>query len=509
MVRGRRETRRGGCKIGIRGVGVSLMLLHGHTSSLFLHTKADTNIIYKELQFMPLFPHLNLLSHTHTHISSPCNSSLMAPTTTTNTAQDPQALLNTFIDRRSIQLVSVLGVGAYGVVYLGVHVPTSRRYAVKLLNNPKAAETEITLHSRVSAHKGVLTLEKVVRENNQVYLVLEYATGGDLFSAITQQQGIASNNFAIRHIFTQILDAVQYCHQQGIAHRDLKPENILMFSNLQAKLADFGLATTQLVSAEFGCGSSFYFSPECQGQLVKNKERIKGYSTRQNDVWSLGVILINLTAGRNPWRQATMKDQAFASYVKRPQGFFKRILPCISDELNDLLLRIFCLDPSRRISLPELRLRIQYIRSFTATNEKKNASIPPRVIAKLPVEVEEAKPSRSSAPIVSFTQSLVHTLCDYSNGFSDDTFDGFFDDDDDEDDDDEPAIVRRAFVVKSPYPAPTAQVPSTPAACFSTSPCSSASSFDYPSTPRASPAELNKKAAIDVDALNHLSFTTF
>ncbi|KAI7882529.1 Pkinase-domain-containing protein, partial [Lichtheimia hyalospora FSU 10163] len=269
----------------------------------------------------------------------------------------------------SIQLVSVLGVGAYGVVYLGVHVPTSRRYAVKLLNNPKAAETEITLHSRVSSHKGVLTLEKVVRENDRVYLVLEYATGGDLFSAITQQQGIAGNNFAIRHIFTQILDAVQYCHQQGIAHRDLKPENILMFSNLQAKLADFGLATTQLVSAEFGCGSSFYFSPECQGQLVKNKERIKGYSTRQNDIWSLGVILINLTAGRNPWRQATMKDQAFASYVKKPQTFFKRILPCISDELNDLLLRIFCLDPARRISLPELRLRIQFIRSFTATTD--------------------------------------------------------------------------------------------------------------------------------------------
>ncbi|CDH54039.1 protein serine threonine kinase [Lichtheimia corymbifera JMRC:FSU:9682] len=439
----------------------------------------------------------------------------MAPTTT-NIAQDPKVLLNTFIDRRSIQLVSVLGVGAYGVVYLGVHVPTSRRYAVKLLNNPKAAETEITLHSRVSSHKGVLTLEKVVRENNQVYLVLEYATGGDLFSAITQQQGIASNNFAIRHIFTQILDAVQYCHQQGIAHRDLKPENILMFSNLQAKLADFGLATTQLVSAEFGCGSSFYFSPECQGQLVKNKERIKGYSTRQNDVWSLGVILINLTAGRNPWRQATMKDQAFASYVKKPQTFFKRILPCISDELNDLLLRIFCLDPARRISLPELRLRIQYIRSFTATTEKKNASIPPRVIAKLPVQVDEdnTKPRRSSAPTtISFTKSLVHTLCDYSNGFSDDTYDNSFIDEDDEDDDDEEetAVVRRAYVVKSPYPAPTTHLPSTPpAACFSTSPCSSASSFDYPSTPRASPAELNKKSAIDVDALNNLaSYTSF
>ncbi|KAI9492153.1 kinase-like domain-containing protein, partial [Zychaea mexicana] len=274
-------------------------------------------------------------------------------------------LLNTFIDRRSIQLVSLLGVGAYGIVYLGVHVPTSRRYAVKLITKPDSAENEIELHARASGHGNVLTLEKVVRENGRTYIVLEYASGGDLFSAITQQQGIAGNNRAIKHIFLQILDAVHHCHQVGIAHRDLKPENVLMFSNMQVRLADFGLATTQSVSNEFGCGSSFYFSPECQGQLVKNNERVKGYSTYQNDIWSLGVILVNLTAGRNPWRQATMKDPTFSTYVKKPRGFFKSILPSISDELNELLSRIFCLDPARRISLPELHLRVARMRSFT------------------------------------------------------------------------------------------------------------------------------------------------
>lgn len=185
----------------------------------------------------------------------------MAPIQPNESGINPQLLLNTFIDKRSIQLVSVLGVGAYGVVFLGVHVPTSRRYAVKLVTKPDAAANEIRLHSRVSGHPGVLTLEKVVREHNRTYLVLEYATGGDLFSAITQQQGLAGNSKAIRHVFLQIIDAVQHCHDKGIAHRDLKPENILMFSNMQVKLADFGLATTQHVSAEFGCGSSFYFSP--------------------------------------------------------------------------------------------------------------------------------------------------------------------------------------------------------------------------------------------------------
>lgn len=67
---------------------------------------------------------------------------------------NPFLLLNTFIDNRSIQLVSILGVGSFGVVYLGVHVRTGRRYAVKLLlyKKPEMVEREIELHSRVSGH---------------------------------------------------------------------------------------------------------------------------------------------------------------------------------------------------------------------------------------------------------------------------------------------------------------------------------------------------------------------
>ncbi|KAI7881006.1 Pkinase-domain-containing protein [Lichtheimia hyalospora FSU 10163] len=271
---------------------------------------------------------------------------------------DPYSLVNTFIDNNSIHLVSVIGTGAYGVVYLGVHVPSSRRYAIKLITRRTSTDNEIQLHNRVSGHSGILKLEKVVHEEreNRIYLVLEYAPGGDLFKAIkTRQQGIIGNDEAIRYIFLQLIDAVQYCHEQGVAHRDLKPENILVFPHLRVKLADFGLATTQLVSAGFGCGSSFYFSPECQGHTIN-----KGYSTRQNDVWSLGVILVNMTTGRNPWRQASFLDPTFKRYMGKPHpSFFMATLPRISADFAMLLSRIFCLDPSRRISLPELRIRIK------------------------------------------------------------------------------------------------------------------------------------------------------
>ncbi|OAC97832.1 hypothetical protein MUCCIDRAFT_122503, partial [Mucor lusitanicus CBS 277.49] len=221
--------------------------------------------------------------------------------------------LNTTIDNHSIRLVSVLGIGAYGVVYLGVHVQNGRYVAVKLLTHMNISYRESDIHAYLSGHPNILKFEKVVQEHHKTFMVIEYTAEGDLFAAITKNKyNIVGNNDAIRHIFLQIIDAVHFCHQNNIAHRDLKPENIMLGPQLQVKLADFGLATLNSVSNEFGCGSTFYFSPECQGATAAQPTPC--YSTQKNDIWSLGVILINLTAGRNPWKQATVKNATFAAY---------------------------------------------------------------------------------------------------------------------------------------------------------------------------------------------------
>jgi serine/threonine protein kinase len=177
---------------------------------------------------------------------------------------DPQEFLYTFIDNQSIELVSVIGSGSYGVVYLGRYVYTNRYYAVKCVADNHITRNEVQMHSILSGHANILSLEKVLKERHHIFIVMEYATHGDLFSSITQpllSQEIIGKTKVIRHLFLQILDAVQHCHHNLIAHRDLKPENILLLSNHRVKLADFGLATTQIVSKEFNCGSSFYFSP--------------------------------------------------------------------------------------------------------------------------------------------------------------------------------------------------------------------------------------------------------
>lgn len=105
---------------------------------------------------------------------------------------------------------------------------------------------------------------------------------------------------------------------------------------------------------------------ECHGGLDGHRQI--GYSTRGNDIWSLGVILVNLTCGRNPWRQASVKDETFRAYVQNPD-FLRSILP-ISLELNDLLKRIFTLDPEQRMNLHDILAAVNRISTFTMSEHE-------------------------------------------------------------------------------------------------------------------------------------------
>jgi serine/threonine protein kinase len=162
-------------------------------------------------------------------------------------------------------------------------------------------------------------------------------------------------------VFLQILDGIDWLHQLGIAHRDVKPENIVCSDGgTRVRIVDFGLATSDSTSSEFGCGSTFYIAPECLGEWSKSAT---SYATRSADVWSLGVILVNLVCGRNPWRCASPSDESFAAFLQDP-NFLRRILP-ISSECLNILVQIFTLDPEQRITLDRLRDLVLDLDSFT------------------------------------------------------------------------------------------------------------------------------------------------
>ncbi|CAI7619619.1 unnamed protein product [Penicillium glandicola] len=267
-----------------------------------------------------------------------------------------------------LELTRVLGVGAYGVVYTAVDIHTNEVYAVKVLckdgldaRQLKFQQREIRLHHLASQHRNVVPLVRIMDSVDCTYVVMEYCPEGDLFSNITDKGNFVGNDFLAKSVFLQILDAVQFCHSIGIYHRDLKPENVLVTDNgMTVKLADFGLATTDYYTTDFGCGSTFYMSPECQ---QSNARPLSCYMSAANDVWSLGVILVNLTCGRNPWKRASIEDSTFQAYLKDP-FFLKTILP-LSSEMVSILSRVFELDPIKRISIPELRQLILECPRFT------------------------------------------------------------------------------------------------------------------------------------------------
>ena len=99
------------------------------------------------------------------------------------------------------------------------------------------------------------------------------------------------------------------------------------------------------------------------------------YASGPNDVWSLGIILVNLTCGRNPWKRASMDDSTFRAYRNNPR-FLSSILP-LSPELDFILTRIFEHDPRRRIRIPELRDLILRCNSLTTRSAGALPQTPP------------------------------------------------------------------------------------------------------------------------------------
>lgn len=297
------------------------------------------------------------------------------------------------------ELVKALGAGAYGVVYRALDLSAAGspvECAVKILDKRNMddraslrVKREIVLHHVVSEHANVVTLHHAFEDDMFVYLVLDYCPGGDLFSRITDDQMFFRNDELSKAVFLNIIDAVSYCHQQRVFHRDLKPDNILCSKDCsQVYVADFGLCTAGLVSSTFGCGTSSYTSPGeyalCEFVLVSiwsadatrprpaecigKETNFVHYSNRANDIWALGVILVNMISCRSPWTKAVTSDTCFMEYLLN-ENYLREMLP-ISEGVHSILRRIFTCEPSERITLSALRKEIVALDTFFMTDDE-------------------------------------------------------------------------------------------------------------------------------------------
>ncbi|KAI8996586.1 kinase-like domain-containing protein [Trametes punicea] len=260
-----------------------------------------------------------------------------------------------------------IGKGSSGRVRLARHTKTGQYAAVKIVS--KAAlfnsrmslyslgeETERILHSiereivimKLIDHPNIMRLYDVWETSTELYLILEYVEGGELFDYLCSKGRLVTKEALC--YFQQIITAIDYCHRFNIAHRDLKPENLLLDRNNNIKVADFGMAVWQGKGSmlQTACGSPHYAAPEViMGQA---------YDGNASDIWSCGVVLYALLAGRLPF-----DDEDLPTLLEKVKIGKFTMPPDIDPRAKDLIRRMLTKDVRKRITMPEILRHPFYI----------------------------------------------------------------------------------------------------------------------------------------------------
>lgn len=243
-------------------------------------------------------------------------------------------------------LGKTIGEGTFGKVKLGTHILTGERVAVKILEKDKIKEQadlervarEINI-LKTMRHPHIIQLYEIVETTRSLYLIMEYADGGELFDHIVKLSKIKDREAA--QFLLQILSGVEYIHQHRVTHRDLKPENLLLDTTKRnLKIVDFGLSNYYSPGGTLktACGSPCYAAPE----MIAGKR----YVGMQVDIWSCGVILYAMLCGYLPFEDPVTSNL----YKKIISGDFT-IPKYISVSAKELLKGMLNIDPTQRFTI--------------------------------------------------------------------------------------------------------------------------------------------------------------
>ncbi|XP_045904342.1 serine/threonine-protein kinase MARK1-like isoform X2 [Micropterus dolomieu] len=245
------------------------------------------------------------------------------------------------------RLMKTIGKGNFAKVKLARHTLTGREVAIKIIDKTQLNPTSLQkLFREVSVmktlnHPNIVKLFEVIETEKTLYLVMEYASGGEVFDYLVAHGRMKEKE--ARAKFRQIVSAVEYCHQKRIVHRDLKAENLLLDADMNIKIADFGFSNEFTLGSKLDtfCGSPPYAAPE----LFQGKK----YEGPEVDVWSLGVILYTLVSGSLPFDGQNLKE--LRERVLRGKY---RIPFYMSTDCENLLKKLLVLNPGKRGSLQQI-----------------------------------------------------------------------------------------------------------------------------------------------------------
>ncbi|XP_006812753.1 LOW QUALITY PROTEIN: serine/threonine-protein kinase SIK3-like [Saccoglossus kowalevskii] len=245
------------------------------------------------------------------------------------------------------EIERTIGKGNFAVVKLATHDITKTKVAIKIIDKTQLDEDNLKKIFReiqimkLLRHPHIIRLYQVMETDRMIYLVTEYASGGEIFDHLVSHGKMTEKE--ARKKFRQIVAAVHYCHRRFIVHRDLKAENLLLDANLNIKIADFGFSNkfTPGQPMRTWCGSPPYAAPE----LFEGKE----YNGPKADIWSLGVVLYVLVVGSLPFDGSTLQSLR----LRVLEGRY-RIPFYMSTECEHLIKNMLVLDPKKRITIDQV-----------------------------------------------------------------------------------------------------------------------------------------------------------
>ncbi|KAJ3165319.1 MAP microtubule affinity-regulating kinase 1 [Irineochytrium annulatum] len=247
------------------------------------------------------------------------------------------------------EIIKTVGEGSFARVKLATHRLTNQRVAIKVIDKDKLPD-EYSLRNihreaqimRLLDHPNIIQLFEVMETKKELFLVLEYAAGGEVLDYIVAHGRLKEKE--ARRFIRQIVSALEYCHNLKIAHRDLKAENLLLDADLTIKISDFGLSNVFDNSKTLGtcCGSPVYSAPE----LIEGKR----YIGPEVDAWSLGINLYAMVVGDLPFADSNLT----ALYDAILKGSY--VVPdFLSNECKDLIARLLVTNPKKRYTCAQVK----------------------------------------------------------------------------------------------------------------------------------------------------------